>query len=258
QQTFFVSKRLHRVKVEAHDPRIGQMRPRRNQVRNKVRLLPFGLDADALEVPGVAGDDFQADSGDDLLVSLEQFRLCLSRAKEFRQIARSVTVVRMERVFPLSALHEVAGARKSRHESRPFTPGVPSAVVKVEVRVDDDMNVLGVESQLLKLHRQRRRVADAIEIGAFGVKFVADAGLNQDVSIAGSDEQARQAHPDAVSLVCRKWLLPERFGHHAENLAAIQGKSAVRNGPELECAEFHRSSTSSIKTPAVLDGCMKA
>src|SRR2546427_13037978 len=134
----------------------------------------------------MARRNLDANAGNDLLVAVEQVRLRLGRQKEVGDVARAVPLRGAQRVLPLAALSVVAGARERRDQLRAVAPDVPTTVVEVQVRVDDDVDVLGSEPVALEIIEQRRSPADVVDVRKLSVELVADARLNQDVLRARS------------------------------------------------------------------------
>ena len=127
-------------------------------------------------------------------------------------------------------------------------------MVEVQVRVNDDVDVLGFQLQFLEFRGQNARVLNPINFGVFCVELVPDAGFHQNVVAAGSDQQASQAQRDAIALVGGDSFSPERLGNNREHLAAIKVESSVGKRVDVKCSKFHDSSTNSISTPEVLEG----
>ena len=124
-------------------------------------------------------------------------------------------------------------------------------MVKVQVRVDHDVDVRGSESVLLKLVEQRGWLLNVVDAGELGVELVADAGLNQDPLLASPHQQAVQAHPHAIAGVGREFLFPQRLGHHPEDLTAIERKRAVGKHRDIEVTQSHVALNSLLKTCSV-------
>jgi hypothetical protein len=127
-------------------------------------------------------------------------------------------------------------------------------MVEVQVRVDDDVDILGFQVQLLEFTREGARVIDTINLVEFCVEFISDAGLDQNVVAARLDQQASQANADSIAGIGRDSFLPHRLGNYREHLSAIEMETSVGNSVKIECAKFHGSSINSMSTPAVLEG----
>ena len=109
-------------------------------------------------------------------------------------------------VSPLAFLHVIFGAREGRHRLAIFVIGVPAAVVEVQVSVDDDVDLVGRNAGLLDALQQLRLVlVDGLALFA---ELVADAGLDQDVLLAGANQQRIKAH--GMVLRSSGWM---RFSH---------------------------------------------
>src|SRR5207244_6237852 len=70
----------------------------------------------------------------------------------------------------------------------------------------------------------------------------ADAGVDQDVVIVRAYEQRPHRKRDAILLVRRRTLFPQRLGHDAEHRAAVETEAAVGKGDEIEGTETHGES----------------
>src|SRR5439155_21637093 len=99
-------------------------------------------------------------------------------------------------------------APKGRDQLRAVAPDVPTAVDKMQVRVDDDVDVVRSKPVALEAVEQRGRSADVIDVRKLSVELVADARLDQDVLRAGPHQQTVQAHRHAIAGVGRDLLLP--------------------------------------------------
>jgi hypothetical protein len=62
-------------------------------------------------------------------------------------------------VFPLAALHVVLRARKGRNGASIPVIRIPAAVIEVEMRVDDDIDLVGRDFGLFELVRHLGAVA---------------------------------------------------------------------------------------------------
>src|SRR5439155_2881536 len=129
QQALLVGERFHGVKVETHDPWVGEMKTHRDEVGDETGLLASRFDPDALHVSVVTGHHLNTNAGNDFALAVQKLGLRLGGPKEVRDVARAIPLRRTERMVPLPALHEVAGARKRRDNPRPVAPSAPAAVV---------------------------------------------------------------------------------------------------------------------------------
>src|SRR5204862_1609603 len=149
----------------------------------------FGFDPHALHVPIMAWRNLNANAGNDLVVAVEEVRLGLGGQEQVSDVTRAVPLRGAQGVLPLAALHDVTGAPKRRDQLRAVAPDVPAAVVEMQVRVDDDVDVLGSEPVALEAVEQRGRSADVIDVRKLSVELVANTRLNQDVLPAGPHQQ---------------------------------------------------------------------
>jgi hypothetical protein len=76
------------------------------------------------------------------------------------------------------------------------------------------------------------------------VMLVTDSGVDEEEVPAAGDQQAVRGHADAVALVRRTGLLPERPRDHAEHRPAVQPEAAVAHQRQLEVAQFHHGTES--------------
>ena len=63
----------------------------------------------------------------------------------------------------------------------------------MQVRIDDNVDVLRLELELAEIVGQRARMVDAIDVANFCVKFIANARLHQNVLAARLNQQAGQS-----------------------------------------------------------------
>ena len=86
------------------------------------------------------------------------------------------------------------------------------------------------------------RAVDGVDVDALRVHLAADAGVDEEGLLAlnrVSDEERTEAEPDAVPLVGRRALLPQRLGHDAEHGAAVEAEAAVPERRQDEITELH-------------------
>ena len=86
--------------------------------------------------------------------------------------------------------------------------------------------------------RSRQKLLVLVDLAQLRRLLVADAGLDHDRMLAGAHDNRIQAEQDAVLLIGRSALLPERLGHHAEHGAAIELVSSIRADGQLEVAKL--------------------
>ena len=127
-------------------------------------------------------------------------------------------------------------------------------MVEVQVRIDDDVDILGFQVQLSEFTGESPGVIDSIDLVEFCVELIPDAGFHQNVMAARLDQQTSQAEADTIARVGGDSFLPQRLGNNREHLPAIEQETSIGNSVEVEGAEFHDSSINSMSTPAVLEG----
>ena len=97
---------------------------------------------------------------------------------------------------------------------------------------------------------------EAVDVGALRVHLVAAAGVDDHQRARAPHEQRPHRHRDAVALVGRGALLPQRLRHDAEHRAAVEPEVAVEQRRELEVANSppapiptpkHRSASASVR-----------
>ncbi len=101
--------------------------------------------------------------------------------------------------------------------------------------IDDDVDVVRAQAGLVEVVKELGVVAvDGLLL--FG-ELVADAGFDEDIFVAGADQEGVQAGGDAVLFVGLDAALPEDFGDDAEEGSAVQVVGAVGDDAEFEVAK---------------------
>lgn len=151
-------------------------------------------------------------------------------------IADRVALQLQMAVLHLSAMDEIAGVGKSGDDAAiRVAGGVPAAVIEMQMGVEDDVHVFGLDVRRLEaVHQQLSGVEDAALLFA---QFVANAGFDHYGMSAGADDDGVGAEHDLVSRVGRGALFPERLGHHAEHGSTIEQIGAVAEDGQLEIAQ---------------------
>ncbi len=133
------------------------------------------LDTDAGNDQGVAIEQNGAAAGDERIVVIGE-------------IADAIAFVLQMGVGQLAALIVVAGTREGWNNGAiGAAHGVPAAVVKVKMSVDDDVEIIGSKAGVVEIGEQ----------ALFGIKdaarllreLVAGSGIDEDGVIAGADGQ---------------------------------------------------------------------
>ncbi len=135
-----------------------------------------------------------------------------------------------------AAMREVAGVGEGGDDAAVGSAsGVPSAVVEVEMGVDDDVDFF--RTNLGGFERVRELLLGAINLVEFGRELVADAGFDGDGVLTGAHDDGIEAEKDAVLRVGGSAFFPERFGDDAEHGSAVEEIVAVGEDGELEVAD---------------------
>src|SRR6266702_5955298 len=102
---------------------------------------------------------------------------------------------------------------------------VPAAVVEVEMRVDNYVDLLHLDSCSSK--RRGQKLLVAVDLAHLRRLLVADPGLNQHRLLPGAHDNSVEPQQDAVLVVGRGALLPERLWHHAKHGSSIEAVGAI-------------------------------
>ncbi len=182
-------------------------------------------------------------------IALAQHQLelprCLDRQIVAIEVAGRCALVRVQRVVVLAALDEVPRLRKRELElSIGVEPGVAAGVIKVEMRVDDDADVLrphtGLTQSVLEQSLAfRALVLDAVDVLELLGFLVPRARIHQDQARRMLDEEAPHAELNSIPLVGGNPLFPERLGDDAEHGTAVQPLSSRLNCVNGEVADLH-------------------
>jgi hypothetical protein len=108
-------------------------------------------------------------------------------------------------------------------------------VVKVQVTVDDDVNVFRHDAGGGEIVEQLGGLSVKLD-HPFG-ELVADARLDENILLAGSDEQRIEADHDMVVGVGGDSTRPHDLRDNSEQRATVERISAVGKGGEFEIAE---------------------
>ena len=108
-------------------------------------------------------------------------------------------------------------------------------MVKMQVRIDDDVDIFRRDSGGVQVVEQLGRLL--VDLHHLFGEFVADASFDQDVFLAGADEQRIQSGIEAVLLVRRDLLRPHGLRNYAEEGSAIEEVGSVGDDGEFEIAE---------------------
>src|SRR5262249_43375194 len=146
--------------VEGHTPSNIDVCPGWYEIGNVAGLSRAALDDDRLHVRSVSGKNLDGDSGYNLPASAQKFHL-----PSFNQgivvladVADAVACKLPACMLPLPFLHEILCSRKRRHNSFGVEHGVPTAMVEVQVCVDDDVDVVRSNPSSVHVIQQFRRL----------------------------------------------------------------------------------------------------
>ena len=144
------------IEIVAHDPGDVEMGAGGDEVGDVAGVLAGGLDVDGEELRGVAGEAFDGDAGDDGRGSgqgVSRIQIQQGHLAGFDEgivivgdVADGVAFKLEMAVRDFAAMGEVAGVGEGGDDAAfGSARGVPSAVVEVEVGVDDDVDFFGAD-----------------------------------------------------------------------------------------------------------------
>src|SRR4029077_17190324 len=151
------------------------------------------------------------------------------------EIGDGIAFVLLARVLPLAFLHVILRVRESGNDFVSLTYGIPSAMIEVQMGVDDDVDIFGRNTRGAEIIQQFSGLT--IEVDQAAGQFIPEAGLNQDSLIAGGHQHGIDASREQVLLVGFFFPFPHDLGDHAKENSAIQVIGTVRDGGEFEIAE---------------------
>ncbi len=155
------------------------------------------------------------------------------------EIAGAVALGGILGVLEFGALDVIARVRKCGHKFAIDDSRVPSAMIEMQVRVDDDIDFLGPDATGGELIRQARRAFEGVDVAALGVPFIACAGFDQDPLPCRANQQRIHRAGECDCDRRRATALPHGFRNDAEHRAAIEAERAVGENVKFEVAEFH-------------------
>src|ERR1700679_2072813 len=93
----------------------------------------------------MSGKSFHGDAGNDFFAALEQRHLAAGdeRVVVVGDVADGVALAGLPRILPFAFGRIVFRTRKSWHDLAVFADRVPTAVVEMQMRVNDDVDVFG-------------------------------------------------------------------------------------------------------------------
>ena len=146
---------LERIQVVGHHPVQIKMRAGRNQVGDVTRRLSAALHQDRLHVARVSGIDADRYAGNNFRVAAQQRHLSAfdQRIVILRDVADPVALIFVG-VFPLAFLHVVLCLGESGGNLVALADGVPSAMIEVQMAVDDNVDIVRRDARLGELVEQ--------------------------------------------------------------------------------------------------------
>jgi hypothetical protein len=110
-------------------------------------------------------------------------------------------------------------------------------MIEMQVRIDDEIHLLGLDAVSGELIEQARRAVDSVYVAALGVPFVAGAGFDEDIFSGGANQKTIHAQENAIAFVGGSFFLPHRLGDDTEHRAAIETQSAVGKYEKFQIAQ---------------------
>src|SRR6185312_9126086 len=133
-------------------------------------------------------------------------------------------------------MRKVAGVGKSRHDAAIGRAcRVPSAMVEVQMGVDDNIDLFGPNPS--GLESARKLLLRVENVAKLFRKLVADAGFNRNGVLARADNDRVEPEQDAVLVVGWRALLPQGLGDHAEHGSAIEQIVSITKDSQLKVTE---------------------
>src|SRR5262249_39405061 len=124
----------------------------------------------------------------------------------------------------LAPLHDVTRVRKGRNDlTSRVGRRVAAGVVEVEMRVEDDIDVAGDEPRGAKDPLGGPHL-EAVDVALLVVPLRAGAVVDEDAPLPVVDEEDVHPEANAVPLVRRPELRPERLRDDPEHGAAVEPK----------------------------------
>src|SRR5208337_3361793 len=114
------------------------MRSGGNGIGNEVCTLVPGFNAHTLQVARVTRYDLNPNAWGYFRFAIKKLGLRLGGHEKLLNVTRPISFRGIQRALPLLALNEITSARKSGDSFPLPTPRVPTAVVEMKVRVDDN------------------------------------------------------------------------------------------------------------------------
>ena len=144
-------------------------------------------------------------------------------------------------VLEFAAMDEITRIRKRGHRQSIDDARIPAAVIEVEMRVHDDINLLGLKAARSQLREQPRRALKGVDLAFFRVPFISGSGFHQNPLRRCANEQRIHGQRDAILVVGRRDALPHGTRNDAKHRSSIEAKGSVSEDVKFDGAEFHLS-----------------
>ncbi len=190
-----------------------QVRGSRHEVGGEHRTGVARLDPDDLVMRRVSAGPLHPHARHDGLVVVDQVDDAGVRERHevVGEVAGPVPVVRVGRIVPLPAPDDVPRARKPRADLLTVAHREAARVVEVQVRREDDVDVVGRQPGLGERVIEVVRPIDAVDLAEAAAFLVAEAGVDEHRPHAAHDQRPHRQR-DPVAVVRRSLALPQRRG----------------------------------------------
>src|ERR1700720_437368 len=138
-------------------------------------------------------------------------------------------------MLPLLLLHVIFRVREGCNNPIAAPHGIPAAVVEMQVRIDDDVDIFRRDSGGVQVVEQLGRLFEDLDQALR--QFVAYASFDQNVLLAGAHEQRIQSRVEPVLLVGRNLLRPQGLGDDTKKGSAVEEVSSIGDNSKFEIAE---------------------
>src|ERR1017187_3380325 len=153
-----------------------------------------------------------------------------------RHIADPVALVLLMRVRQFALLDVVLRPRKRGYRLAVAIVRVPSAVIEVQVRVDDDIDLVRRHASFVEtLHQPSLVLVDRLSLLA---QLRPDARFDQHGPLSVAHQQRVRSDGKHIARVGSNALFPKHLGHHAEHCSTVKLVSPV--GEDRQFVVAHR------------------
>ena len=248
EQLPFRFQRHQRLHVVAHDPRQRQVVRRGDDIAKKAGRLAAGPQHDALVMRCVPGREPHGYAGHNLPVPRDEVE-AVGRddgRPVGRKVAGRCAFVGVLGVRSLTGLHDESRIGKRRHDfTARILPAVATSMIEVQMGVDDEPHVVGLEAGLANPILERGAsvgpfVLHTVDLVELRNLLVAKPGVEEHEAVIMLDQQTAHAERNAVPRIGGNATFPERLGNDAEHGAAIELLAPGLNGMDAPAAERTR------------------